>query len=178
MGYRAGYGLSTGSDNIFLGFKAGYTVTTGTGNIVIGYNIGPSGAAANNEINIGGVYKGLISSGTATIGKYTTQAADTGITLTAADFGKTITVNSGSAQTINLLSVTAADIGATITVIKLGAGKVTIQAAASTYIADSASGGTIYNSAVSPAYAAITLRLATSTTWIPVSGQGAWITTN
>ena len=116
--------------------------------------------------------------GNARLARALTQANDSGVTLASADFGKTITVNSASAQTINLPSVTAADIGATVTVIKLGAGKVTIDAPAGAYIADSASGGTIYNNAVSPAYAAITLRLATSTTWIPISGQGAWITTN
>ena len=116
--------------------------------------------------------------GNARLARVLTQANDSGGTLTSADFGKTITVNSGSARTVTLPSVTAADIGATITVVKLGAGRVTIQAAASTYIADSAAAGTIYNSAVSPAYAAVTLRLATSTRWIPISGQGAWITTN
>jgi len=178
VGSGAGYSLQTGNDNIFVGWQAGYSVTTGTGNIVIGYNIGPSAATASNEINIGGIYKGLISSGTATIGKFTVQAADAGITLTSADYGKTITVNSGSAQTVNLPSVTAADVGATITVVKLGAGKVTIVPAASTAIADSTSGttGGIYNNAVSPAYATVTLRLVTSTQWMLMGGDGAWVT--
>lgn len=178
MGYRAGYALRTGSDNVFIGYKAGYSVTTGTGNIVIGYNIGPSGATANNELNIGGVYKGLISSGTATIPKFTVQAADGGIALTAADFGKTITVNSASAQTVTLPAVTAADIGATITIVKLGGGSVTIDAPAGAYIADSGSGGTVYNNIVSETYAVITLRLTTSTMWSIIGGNGAWTTTS
>ncbi|MGD9643706.1 MAG: DUF1566 domain-containing protein [Elusimicrobiales bacterium] len=108
------------------------------------------------------------------LAKYPVQAANTGITLTAADFGKTITVNSASDQTINLPSVTAADIGATITIIKLGAGRVTIDAPAGAYVLNSTSGGTVYNSAVSPPYAAITLRLVNSTLWLPVGVQGSW----
>ena len=178
LGYYAGLQLETGSDNIFVGFKAGYDVTTGTGNIVIGYNIGPSAATANNEINIGGVYKGNISSGTATIPKFTVQSANAGINLTSADFGKTITVNSASAQIVNLPAVTAADIGATITIIKLGAGTVTIDAPAGVYIADSGSGGTVYNNSAGETYAAITLRLATTAKWIITGGNGSWTTTN
>ena len=177
VGAYAGYSLGTGSSNLFVGYRAGYSVTTGTGNIIIGYNVEPSGATANNEINIGGVYKGLVSSGTATIGKLTVQAADTGITITSADYGKAITVNSASARTVTLPSVTAADIGATITVVKLGAGNVTIQAAASTYIADSASGGTIYNNTASQTFATITLRLVTSNKWVVIGGDGLWTTT-
>ena len=111
------------------------------------------------------------------IAKYRVQAADSGLALTSADFGKTVTVDSGSERTITLPAVSAADIGATVTVVKLGAGKVVIQSAASTYISDSAAGGTIYNNAVLPPYAAITLRLVSATQWLPVAGQGAWITT-
>jgi len=114
--------------------------------------------------------------GAARLGHAPVSAADAGITLTAADFGKTITVNSGSAQTVTLPAVTAADIGATVTVVKLGEGKVTVAAAASTYIEDSTSGGAIYNNAAVPAYAAITLRLVTATQWLLVGGRGAWIT--
>lgn len=66
IGYRAGYGLTTGSDNIFLGYQAGYNVTTGTGNIVIGYNQNPPTATSNNTLNIGGLIFGtdMISGGT------------------------------------------------------------------------------------------------------------------
>ena len=135
-------------------------------------------AAATTPYGGVNITTNVFVTGGARIAKVVVLAADTGITLTAADFGKTITVNSGSAQIIDLPAVTAADVGATITVLKLGAGKVTLDAPAGAYIADSGSGGTIYTSAVSPAYATVTLRLATSTTWIPISGHGAWITTN
>ena len=173
VGYQAGYGLTTGGDNIFVGFKAGYAVTTGTGNIIIGYNQGASAPAANNEINVGGVYKGNISSGTATIPKFTVRAV-TGDT--AAAFGETIAVNSAVDVIVTLPAVTAADIGATVTVLKLGAGKVTL-AANGTPIADSAAAGTIYNNAFLPPYASIMLRLADVSRWSVLSGEGAWITT-
>ncbi len=134
-------------------------------------------AAATTPYGGVNVATNVFVNGAARLAKHVVQAADSGITLTSADFGKTITVNSSGAQTVTLPSVTAADIGATITVVKLGAGKVTIQAAASTYIADSSSGGTVYNNAAGPVYATITLRLATATQWMLVGGDGAWITT-
>ena len=114
--------------------------------------------------------------GTVKLSKYLVEAADTGITLTPADFGKTITVNNAAAQTVTLPLVGAGDIGAQFTVVKLGAGQVTIDAPAGAFIADSTDGGTIYNNAVSPAYATITLRLVTSTQWMLVGGEGSWIT--
>ena len=104
------------------------------------------------------------------------QAADSGITLTGTDFGKTITVNSGSNMTVNLPAATAADIGATVTVVKLGAGNVTIQAPASTYIADSGIAGTLYNSTPSQTYATVTIRLVTSAKWVLMYGDGCWTT--
>lgn len=173
VGSAAGNANTTGSGNVFLGPRAGYAVTTGTGNIIIGYNQDASAPGANNEINIGGAYKGNVSSGTATIPKFTVRAV-TGDT--AAAFGETLAVNSAADVTVTLPAVTAADIGATITVMKLGAGKVSL-AANGTPIADSAATGTIYNNAFSPPYASLTLRLADASRWGVVSGDGAWITT-
>lgn len=173
VGSDAGHANTTGAGNVFLGARAGYTVNTGTGNIIIGYNQDASAPAANNEINLGGVYKGSVSSGTATIPKFTVRAV-TGDT--AATAGETITVNAAADVTVTLPAVTAADIGATITVIKIGAGRVTL-AANGTPIADSAATGTIYNNAFAPPYASLTLRLADASRWGIVSGDGAWITT-
>ncbi|MBI5744545.1 MAG: hypothetical protein HY952_08355 [Elusimicrobia bacterium] len=67
MGYQAGYGLTTGSDNIFLGFKAGYNVTSGTGNIIIGYNQNPPAAATSNFLNIGNIIHGALNASSVTI---------------------------------------------------------------------------------------------------------------
>ena len=103
-------------------------------------------------------------------------AAPGDITLTAADFGKTITMDSAAAQTVTLPAVTLAEVGATVTVVKLGEGTVTIRAAGSTYIEDSTAGGAIYNNAAFPAYASATLRLVTPTRWLLIGGKGAWMT--
>ncbi len=114
--------------------------------------------------------------GEARISRSPVAAAPGDITLTAADFGKTITVDSAAAQTVTLPAVTLAEIGATVTVVKLGEGTVTIRAAGSTYIEDSTAGGAIYNNAAFPAYASATLRLVTATRWLLIGGKGAWMT--
>ena len=76
VGYLAGYSLDSGSaDNIFMGFRAGYSVTTGTGNIVIGYNAQTSGAAANNEMNLGGLLYGDLAGKTIGISTRVPQGA-------------------------------------------------------------------------------------------------------
>ncbi|OGR41910.1 MAG: hypothetical protein A2X35_11415 [Elusimicrobia bacterium GWA2_61_42] len=75
LGYQAGYGLTTGSDNILLGYQAGYAVTTGSGNIVIGYSQDTQGAAANNQLNIGGLLFGDLAAGTIGISTRAPQAA-------------------------------------------------------------------------------------------------------
>ena len=122
------------------------------------------------------IYYGNISSGTATIAKYTVQAADSGITLTGSDFGKTITVNSASAETIYLPSVSSTDIGAQFSFVKLGAGNLTIVAADSDIIADSTAGGTIVNDTAAQTFATMTLRLVTDTKWVLMWGDGTWTT--
>jgi len=102
------------------------------------------------------------------------------ITLYKSDFGKTF-VSTGSAATTNYLlpSVAAADVGAHFTFVKLGTGKVTVTAAAATYIADSGAGtaGTIYNSDSGETYATVTLRLVNATRWMITGGDGSWTTT-
>ena len=75
VGYYAGRGLTTGSDNIFLGWQAGYTTTSGAGNIIIGYNQRASAPAASNELNLGGVIYGDLSAKTVGISTRVPQAA-------------------------------------------------------------------------------------------------------
>ncbi len=114
--------------------------------------------------------------GTALLARAPVAAADTGIVLSAADFGKTITVNSAFARTVVLPAVSAADIGATVTIVKLGLGAVAVVATGGAYIEDSTANGAIYNSVPALAYASITLRLVTATQWQPIDAQGAWVT--
>jgi len=104
------------------------------------------------------------------------DVGDTSPTLTSADFGKTIIITPTTARTITLPATTADDIGATITVIKMAAFKVTITANGDT-IGDSSVGGTVYNNAILPYYAVITLRLVSASQWIVISGDGAWVAT-
>ncbi len=182
VGYQAGAGLSTGSDNILLGWNAGYDITTGHDNIVIGYNKTTSGVAANNELNIGGVYKGNIvagtGAGTATIPRYTVADKGTNpgaITLVDSDFGKTFTsTGTSTGGNYYLPAVDATDIGAQFTFVKLGSGTLTIWANGSASIADSPAGGIISNALET--YATITLRLTTDLTWSIMGGNGSWTT--
>lgn len=105
-------------------------------------------------------------------------SGDAGITLTTSDFGKFVTVNSAAAQIVNLPSVDASHVGGWFIVVKLGAGKVTIQAADLDVINDSSAGGTIYNDLTDETSAVIKLRLVTATKWVIESFTGVgWRTT-
>lgn len=59
MGFQALTALTTGSGNIAIGYRANDIGTTGAKNIIIGYDADPSSATASNELNIGGVIKGV-----------------------------------------------------------------------------------------------------------------------
>jgi hypothetical protein len=56
VGWQAGYGLTTGANNVLLGQTAGDALTTGSSNIVIGSGQEADSATASNQINVGGVY--------------------------------------------------------------------------------------------------------------------------
>jgi len=60
IGYGAGAGLTTGQSNTFIGTGAGDELTTGDSNIIIGRDQQSTGVGADSQINIGGVYKGVI----------------------------------------------------------------------------------------------------------------------
>ena len=100
-----------------------------------------------------------------------------GLTLTTSDIGKTVVVNSSSDRTVYLPSVDSSHIGATFIIWKLGAGKVTIDAADSDTIMDSSAGGTIYNTGSTEVWASLILRLETATQWGIQGGVGTWTTT-
>lgn len=115
--------------------------------------------------------------GPAKVRRHLAEANGATRNITGDDLGKTIVFNSGSPATFTLIAGTAQDLGATITFVKLGTGKLTIQASGGEYIGASTSGGTIYNDAVSPADASVTLQLVETGKWVIISGQGVWIAT-
>jgi len=95
--------------------------------------------------------------------------------VTTADFGKSLRMNSALDKAFTMCSVGANEDGARITFVKLGAGRVTINAADVDYIQDSSAGGTIYSETDN---ATITLEYAHGTIkWVIISAVGIWTTT-
>ena len=97
-----------------------------------------------------------------------------------ADLGKTLIMNSASDKTFTTLSVDASDIGAPLRFVKIGTGKVTIDAADSDTIGDSGAGDTVYCGGAG--IAVINLELVTATSWAIMSvvnePSESWITTD
>ena len=161
----ASWQAPAGGGNVSLASTQTFT----GGNTFAGWSVFSGSATFASSVTVSGAVQ---------LSRNLTQAQDAGVTLTAADFGKTITVNSASDQVINLPVVDAAMVGAWFTIVKLNTGKVTIVAGAGSSIADSGVGGTIYDGSSDEAYASITLRLASSTKWVITGGDGSWTTTN
>ena len=108
-------------------------------------------------------------------GDYLDGSAGT-TTLTTADFGRTVIVNSASARQVSLPSVDTPEIGGWFRIVKLGAGNVTIQAADSDTINGGAAGGTLVNDQAGETFAYVTARLVSGTGWVIESGVGSWNT--
>lgn len=163
--------LSGGGNYVLkAGDKMQGTLTLeGSANLLVNgsVGIGTTGPEAKLDVN-----------GTAKIAKVLTAAQDLGATLTSADFGKTITVNSSSAQTVYLPDIDGSNIGGTFTIVKLGTGAVTIDAGGTDVIANSGQGDTIYNNVAGEVYADITLQVAADGKWVIAGGHGTWITTD
>ena len=102
------------------------------------------------------------------------SSADT--TLTPADAGRTVIVNSSSNRQVNLPSVNAAELGSFFTIVKLGTGNVAIDAADSDTINGGAAGGTLLNDVAEETFAYVVLRLVSATAWVVVGGVGSWRT--
>jgi hypothetical protein len=95
--------------------------------------------------------------------------------VTTNDLGKTFRMNSGLAKTFSLPSMSASYNGARLTFMKLGLGRMTIEANGTNYIYRSTAGGTIYTESD---YATITLEYChTNTRWYIVSAVGIFTTT-
>jgi hypothetical protein len=104
------------------------------------------------------------------------EVKTTDYTITTADFGKTIMMNASTAKTFSLPSVGATEAGKPITLGKVGASKLTIDAADSDYVGNSGAGDGIYTSATST-YCSLTLMYChTDTRWYILNGNGGWAT--
>ena len=98
-------------------------------------------------------------------------------TLTSADFGKSITMDIGEEDHIVYLpSVGAGNIGINFTIIRVGDGRISIQAADSDSIERSRPGGGIYCHESHRMIANVTLYLANETEWGIVGATGIWFT--
>jgi len=65
IGKQALEEITTGARNTAIGNKAGDNITTGSDNLIIGSDLDAASATGDYQINIGGVYKGTTSGGTA-----------------------------------------------------------------------------------------------------------------
>jgi len=122
IGYQAGNFLTTGSNNLLLGYNVGATLADGSNNIIIGYDLDASATNISNELNIGGVYKGNISTLAATIpgslavtgvvtgptfNALTLTAAATGFTIAGGTTSKTLTVDDNFVVSTQLAAIGA-----------------------------------------------------------------------
>ena len=103
IGYRAGYGITTGSNNTFIGYQAGDSTTTGANNIYIGYNASEAASTGSNNIVIGHDIESAIINGSnqLTIGNliYGTSLDGTGTTVSSGNVGiGTKTPNDGKLE--------------------------------------------------------------------------------
>jgi len=118
-------------------------------------------------------WEGLVA-----IGKYPVTPVTAGLTLSVEQSGETFSCNSADEETFYLPSVDASHVGSWFRFVKLGSGKLNIEAADSDKIADSGVGDTIYNDEPTQTYATLTLLLVSATQWTITEGHGTWTTTD
>jgi trimeric autotransporter adhesin len=101
FGYRTGYAITTGANNILLGYQAGDNLTTGSNNIILGYDINATGVNSTSTLNIGNLLYGTqIATGTAmSTGKIGIGTSAPLYRLTVAgDFAATGTIRVGNSM--------------------------------------------------------------------------------
>ena len=177
----AGSGVLVSSNDDTIGYL--------NGKLVAGYNLTfTEGDDGSDETLTIAVTSGVPTAGTnvkLTAGTGTTTFSSVGMdvltktadyTITTADLGKTIRINSASDLTATLPSVGTTQDGYKVKVCKLGAGKVTIDPADSDTIADS--GATMYNDTATETWAWLILEYVHATTNWNISGLGTWVSTS
>lgn len=106
------------------------------------------------------------------------QVENSGKVLTHDDLGKCFTCDDSSDQTFYLPEADVNHIGGWMRFIKLGSGKVDVEADTNDRIADSGIGDTIYNDQPDQTFATVTIMIAAVGVWVINSGHGTWITTD
>jgi len=114
------------------------------------------------------------------LGAETVEVKTDSHTITAADFGKTIIINSASDKIFTMPSVGAGEVGNKIILGKWGTGKVTIQGVDADIFRSpdqsSSAPGTLYNAI--DRYSIVKLKLITATEWVLEYWTGtAWVMT-
>ena len=107
--------------------------------------------------------------------KFKTTTYTDSYTVKLTQTGETLIMNSSSNKTFTLPSVSASDMGVTFTFANINTGKLTIDAADSDIIADSATGATIYSD--DDNFSQLTLELVSATRWLVKGAHGTWTTT-
>ena len=119
-------------------------------------------------------YGGTEDSGVG-LDKFRSQTYSTSEYLSSLDLGKIIKFNNGSGSMICYLpSLDETNIDSWVTIMRLGTGRLTIQAADIDTIEKSLPGGKIWCDEPGRVLANITLCLATVTKWAMLSGTGIW----
>jgi len=96
-------------------------------------------------------------------------------TVLLSQMGQTLVMNNTTNHVFTFPSVTTGDIGVWFIFVNINTGKLTIAAADSDIIADSAAGGTIYSD--DDNIATITTELVSATQWLITGAHGTWVTT-
>ncbi len=94
--------------------------------------------------------------------------------LTTSEFGKVCKFNSSSDLTATLPSVGSSDVDSWLIIMRLGTGKLTIQASDSDEIEKSGAGGYIFCIETGRPAANLSIYLASETVWAVLGGTGIW----
>jgi len=106
------------------------------------------------------------------------QVENSGKVLTHDDLGKCFTCENIEEQIFYLPIANFEHIGGWVRFIKLGSGKLSVEAGVNDIIADSGVGDTLYNDQANQNFATVTIMIAAVGKWVINGGHGTWITTD
>lgn len=106
MGYRAGYNITNGDNNLAIGYEAGYNAADGTGNVFLGYQAGKNETGSNKLYIANSAVNPLLYGDFAArqLGINTTALTKTLNVGGDADISGTLTAANITAQSVNGMS--------------------------------------------------------------------------